>query len=167
VDEPPVPVRVSVVGAGVASPGESVIAEALGRALGAAGAVVITGGLGGVMEAASRGCWEAGGITVGILPGTDSTAANPFVRVPVPTGLGEARNALVVRGGEAVVAVGGGWGTLSEIALARKMDLPVALLGDPPAELDLPRLESPEAAAAWAMREGRRHRSRRGFEGTF
>jgi uncharacterized protein (TIGR00725 family) len=167
VADPTVPVRVSVVGAGRASPGESQIAEALGRALGAAGAVVITGGLGGVMEAASRGCREAGGTTVGILPGTDAAAANPFVRIPIATGLGEARNALVVRGGEAVVAVGGGWGTLSEIALARKMGLPVALLGDSPADLDLPRPGSPEAAAAWALKEGRRRRSPGGSEGTF
>lgn len=78
------------------------------------------GGLGGVMEAACRGAKDAGGTTVGILPGTDRAAANPFVDVAVATGLGEARNALVVRAADAVIAIGGGYGTLSEIALALK-----------------------------------------------
>jgi len=92
----------------------------VGRQLAERGAVVVCGGLGGVMEAACRGAKEAGGLTVGILPGTDRAAANAFVDVAVPSGLGEARNALVVRAADAVVAVGGGYGTLSEIALALK-----------------------------------------------
>ena len=78
------------------------------------------GGLGGVMEAACRGAKDAGGTTVGILPGSDRAAANRFVDVAVATGLGEARNALVVRAADAVIAIGGGYGTLSEIALALK-----------------------------------------------
>jgi uncharacterized protein (TIGR00725 family) len=82
--------------------------------------VVVCGGLGGVMEAACRGAKEAGGQTVGILPGSDRAAANEFVDVAIPTGLGEARNALVVRAADALIAVGGGYGTLSEIALALK-----------------------------------------------
>jgi uncharacterized protein (TIGR00725 family) len=80
----------------------------------------VCGGLGGVMEAACRGAKEAGGVTVGILPGTDRAAANAFVDVAIPSGLGEARNALVVRAADALIAVGGGYGTLSEIALALK-----------------------------------------------
>jgi uncharacterized protein (TIGR00725 family) len=92
----------------------------VGRELAARGAVVVCGGLGGVMEAACRGAKEAGGLTVGILPGTDRAAANAFVDVAIPSGLGEARNALVVRAADALVAVGGGYGTLSEIALALK-----------------------------------------------
>jgi uncharacterized protein (TIGR00725 family) len=92
----------------------------VGQELAARGAVVVCGGLGGVMEAACRGAKEAGGLTVGILPGTDRAAANAFVDVAIPTGLGEARNALVVRAADALVAVGGGYGTLSEIALALK-----------------------------------------------
>jgi uncharacterized protein (TIGR00725 family) len=147
------PLRISVVGAGDASPDEERVAEAVGRALGEAGAVVVTGGLGGVMAAASRGCVEAGGIAIGLLPGTDPSDANPWVTVPLATGLGEARNALVVRTAEAVVAVGGGWGTLSEIALARKMGLSVVILGDPPADLSLPRAKDPAAAAAWALHQ--------------
>ena len=92
----------------------------MGRGLAARGAVVVCGGLGGVMEAACRGAKLAGGHTVGILPGSDRAAANPFVDTAVPTGLGEARNALVVRAADALIAVGGGYGTLSEIALALK-----------------------------------------------
>ena len=99
---------------------DSPVAEAVGRELAARGAVVVCGGLGGVMEAACRGAKDAGGHTVGILPGSDRAAANPFVDTAVPTGLGEARNALVVRAADALIAVGGGYGTLSEIALALK-----------------------------------------------
>lgn len=145
------PVRVSVIGAGDASAAELALAEALGRALAEGGAVVVTGGHGGVMEAVSRGCVRRGGLTVGILPGTDPAAANPWVRIPLATGLGEARNALVVRAGEVVVAVGGSWGTLSEIALAKKMGRDVALLGEPPCDLPLPRFRTGEEGAAWAL----------------
>jgi uncharacterized protein (TIGR00725 family) len=115
----------------VAGSGEedSPAAEAVGRELAARGAVVVCGGLGGVMEAACRGAKQAGGQTVGILPGTDRGAANPFVDVAIPTGLGEARNALVVRAADALVAVGGGYGTLSEIALALKAGKRVVGLG--------------------------------------
>jgi uncharacterized protein (TIGR00725 family) len=86
--------------------------------LGARGVVLVCGGLGGVMEAACRGAKEAGGLTVGILPGLDRSDANPFVDVVIATGLGEARNALVVNAADAVIAVGGGYGTLTEIGLA-------------------------------------------------
>jgi uncharacterized protein (TIGR00725 family) len=91
--------------------------------------VVVCGGLGGVMEAACRGAREAGGLTVGILPGLDRSAANPYVEVALPTGLGEGRNLLVVRAADALIAVGGGYGTLSEIALALKAGKPVVGLG--------------------------------------
>ncbi len=152
------PFRISVVGASRATSEEEALAEALGYALGQAGAVVITGGLGGVMEAACRGCVRGGGLTVGVLPGTDPAVCNPWVTVPLATGMGEARNALVVRYGEAVIAVGGGWGTLSEIALARKMGRKVAVLAPPAVELALPRAESPDECAAWALQEIQRRR---------
>lgn len=147
------PLRVSVIGAGEASPEECRLAEAVGRTLAEAGAMVITGGMGGVMEAASRGCREAGGITVGFLPGRDTREANRWVTIPLATAMGESRNSLVVRTGEAVVAIGGSWGTLSEIALARKMGHSVVLLGEPPVDLPLPRAERPEEAAAWALQQ--------------
>ena len=116
-------------GPGDAAPDEEAEAEAAGRAIAAAGAVLVCGGLGGAMAAACRGAASAGGLTVGILPGLAREDANEWVDVAVPTGLGEARNALVVRAADALVAVGGGWGTLSEIALARKAGKPVVGVG--------------------------------------
>ena len=105
-------------GPGDASAEVAAAAEAVGRGLAGRGVVVVCGGLGGAMEAACRGAKAAGGVTVGLLPGGDREAANPFVDVAVATGLGEGRNVLVVRAADVVIAVGGGHGTLSEIALA-------------------------------------------------
>jgi uncharacterized protein (TIGR00725 family) len=118
---------VAVVGPGSGDPDAERDAETLGRALADAGAVVVCGGLGGVMAAACRGAKSsaASGRTVGILPGADRSAANEWVDVAIPTGLGEARNALVVRTADVVIAVGGEFGTLSELALALKMGVPV------------------------------------------
>ena len=115
-----------MVGAGEADAPLLSAAEEAGRLLAEAGAIVVTGGRGGVMEAASKGAREAGGTTLGILPEADRREANPWVSVAVPTGMGEARNALVVRAADALIAIGGRWGTLSEIALARKTGKPVA-----------------------------------------
>jgi uncharacterized protein (TIGR00725 family) len=120
---------VAVAGSGVAPRGDLEAAEAIGRLLAERGAVVVCGGLSGVMEAACRGAKSAGGATLGILPGVDRADANPFVDLAVPTGLGEARNALVVRAADALIAVGGEWGTLSEIALARRAGKTVVGLG--------------------------------------
>jgi uncharacterized protein (TIGR00725 family) len=120
---------VAVVGAGRATEEEERIAEAVGHGLGEAGAVVVCGGLGGVMEAACRGAKSAGGTTLGILPGTGRAEANPYVDVAVATGLGELRNGVVVRTADALVAVGGEFGTLSEIALGLKAGKPVFALG--------------------------------------
>lgn len=112
--------HVAVVGAGQCEPSLAGLAEEVGRRLAGRGAVLVCGGLGGVMEAACRGAKSAGGMTIGLLPGLERADANPFVDVAVPTGLGEARNALVVRAADALIAVGGEFGTLSEIALALK-----------------------------------------------
>jgi uncharacterized protein (TIGR00725 family) len=120
---------VAVVGPGEASPDQLHTAEEVGAGLAAAGAVVVTGGLGGVMEAACRGARSRRGRTLGILPGDDRDAANGWVEIAVPTGMGELRNGLVVRAADAVVAIGGGHGTLSEIALALKLGRPVVGLG--------------------------------------
>ena len=119
---------IAVVGAGAggATSEQLEAAEEAGAAIAAAGAILVCGGLGGVMEAACRGARSRRGTTVGLLPGFERDAANGWVSVAVPTGLGEARNALIVRSADAVVAIGGGWGTLSEIALARKAGKPVA-----------------------------------------
>jgi uncharacterized protein (TIGR00725 family) len=120
---------VAVVGAGNASPEEERTAEAVGRGLGEAGAIVVCGGRGGVMEAACRGAKAGGGTTVGILPGTSRADANPYVDVAIATGLGELRNGLIVRTADALVAVGGEFGTLSEIALALRAGKTVVGLG--------------------------------------
>jgi uncharacterized protein (TIGR00725 family) len=121
--------HVAVIGAARAPNPECEAAERVGRRLAEAGAVVVCGGLGGVMEAACRGARAAGGTTVGILPGTSRLEANDYVDVAIPTGIGEARNAVVVGTADAVVAVGGEFGTLSEIALALKAGTPVIGLG--------------------------------------
>jgi len=118
---------IAVVGAGAASCDDEVarIAEAVGSEIAKAGAVLVCGGLGGVMEAACRGASQQGGLTIGILPTNSRESANPYVRVAIATGLGEARNALITRTSDAVIAIGGEFGTLSEIGLALKMGKPV------------------------------------------
>jgi hypothetical protein len=103
-------------------------AQAVGRGLAERGAVVLTGGMNGVMQAAARGVLDAGGTSIGLLPGPDRTGAAPENTFTLPTGLGELRNGLLVRAADAVVAVGGSWGTLSEIALARRTGVPLVLL---------------------------------------
>ncbi|HEY7947034.1 MAG TPA: TIGR00725 family protein [Acidimicrobiales bacterium] len=151
---------VAVIGAARASAEECDAAAQVGRRIAEAGAVLVCGGLGGVMEAACRGAREAGGTTVGILPGGDRSEANDYVDVAVATGIGEARNALVVATADAVVAVGGEFGTLSEIALALKAGTPVIgldswqlgrrgvpVVGVVPAA-------SPDEAAALALEQG-------------
>ena len=120
---------VAVVGASRCTPQEAEIAEAVGRELARRGAILICGGRGGVMEAACRGAKAGGGRTVGILPGTSRHQANPYVDIPIVTGLGEARNLIIVRSADAVIAVGGEYGTLSEIAFALKLGVPVVGLG--------------------------------------
>ena len=116
---------VGVVGPSSADDRELSDAEALGRGLAQRGHVVVCGGLGGVMEAVARGAAGVGGVVLGLLPGDDRADANPYVSVSVPTGLGELRNALLVRSSDVVVSVGGSWGTLSEIALAVRTGVPV------------------------------------------
>jgi uncharacterized protein (TIGR00725 family) len=120
---------IGVVGPGEASEAELASAEEVGAGLASLGAVIVTGGLGGVMEAACRGARSRRGRTLGILPGEDRDAANGWVEIAVATGLGELRNGLIVRACDALVAVGGGHGTLSEVALALKLGRPVVGLG--------------------------------------
>ena len=120
--------HVSVCGPGEATADEEALAEAVGRLLAERGCVLVCGGLGGAMAAACRGAKSAGGTTIGILPGDDPGAANPWVDHPIPTNLGPVRNAIVAAS-EAVIAVSGGFGTLSEIAFALRLGRPVVLLG--------------------------------------
>jgi uncharacterized protein (TIGR00725 family) len=116
---------IAVVGASQATDDDVADAQAVGRLLGAAGAVIVCGGRGGVMAAASRGAASAGGTVVGMLPGDDRSDANEWVSIAIPTGLGELRNGLIVRSVDAMVAVGGSYGTLSEVALGLQAGLKV------------------------------------------
>ena len=120
---------ISVIGAGRAEPEVLQAARQCGRLLARAGFGVVCGGLGGVMSAAAQGCTEEGGLTLGILPGSDPAQANPYIQVVVPTGMGQARNLLVVMAGLGALAISGGAGTLSEIGHALKMGRPVVGLG--------------------------------------
>ena len=120
---------IAVIGGADCTPAEAAAAETVGRLLAEAGAVLVCGGRGGVMAAACRGAKSAGGLTIGILPGVDARDANPWVDVPIVTGLGEARNTIVVRSADAVIAVGGAYGTLSEIAFALRWGKPLVGLG--------------------------------------
>jgi uncharacterized protein (TIGR00725 family) len=145
---------IAVIGPGQANALQTADAEAVGHSLAAAGAVVVCGGLGGVMEAACRGAKAAGGATVGILPGAERAAGNRWLDIVLPTGMGEARNALVVRAADALVAVGGEYGTLSEIALALKAGKPVVGLATWAIDRDpdpIARAGDPAEAAALAL----------------
>jgi uncharacterized protein (TIGR00725 family) len=130
---PPRPQRpvIGVMGPAACDDQIAALAQAVGRGIAERGAVLLTGGRTGVMEAASRGAREAGGFTVGVLPGANAaeSPANPYVELPLYTGLGEARNWVNVCASDALIAIGGGFGTLSEIALALKARKPLVLLG--------------------------------------
>lgn len=114
------PYHVGIIGAGAYDDSTYQLARNVGFEIGKRGWVLICGGLGGVMEGAARGCSEADGITVGILPGLMKESANAYIHVPIPTGLDEGRNLLVIRASDIIISIAGGYGTLSEIALALK-----------------------------------------------
>jgi uncharacterized protein (TIGR00725 family) len=145
---------VAVIGASNATEWELSTAERVGRLLADAGCVLVCGGLGGVMDVAARGAAAGGGISIGILPGDDRVDASRHLTVAIASGFGEARNAIVARSSDAVVAVGGEFGTLSEIALALKMGKPVIGVGtwelgrDDLATDPIVRAETPEEALA-------------------
>jgi uncharacterized protein (TIGR00725 family) len=146
-------------------------AEVLGRRLSEAGAVVVCGGGPGVMEAVCRGAQSAGGTTIGLLPGLDRAEGNPYLTVSIPTGLGQGRNLLLVRSSDAVIAVGGGFGTLSEIALALRTGTPMIGLATWSLQLDsrqvdaFPVADTPDAAVRLALDAARSRRSRAAPDG--
>lgn len=116
---------IAVIGSGDCSPEEAGLAEEVGRELARNNVILICGGLGGVMETACKGASAEGGVTIGILPGDIRQTANHYVQIPIITGLGEARNVIVVKSAQAVIAIGGSFGTLSEISHARQNKIPV------------------------------------------
>lgn len=150
-------VYIAVCGPADATADEESLAEAVGRRLAESGAVVVCGGLGGVMDAAARGARAAGGVAIGVLPGESRTGSSPHLAAAIPTGMGEGRNALLVRAADAVIAISGEFGTLSEIALALKMGKPVVGLGtwelrkSDRAVDAIIRAESPEEAVEMAL----------------
>jgi uncharacterized protein (TIGR00725 family) len=151
-------VYVAVCGPGLASPEVEREAEEVGRLLARAGAILVCGGLGGAMEAAARGAAGEGGTVVGILPRMSRDEANPYVTVAIPTGMGEMRNTLIVRSADALIAVDGEFGTLSEVAFALKTGVPVVGLGtwelvrDGQSVKAFPRVNSPREAVDAALR---------------
>jgi uncharacterized protein (TIGR00725 family) len=160
-----VTLHVGVAGASQPEPGLVEQAERLGRRLAEGGAVVVCGGGPGVMEAVCRGAQAAGGTTVGILPGLERAEGNPYLTISLPTGLGQGRNLLLVRSSDALVAVGGGFGTLSEIALALRTGTPVVglatwsfQLGSRPVDA-FPVAADPDAAADMALEAARSRRA--------
>jgi uncharacterized protein (TIGR00725 family) len=116
---------IAVIGGRQCSAEEARLAEEVGRELARKGATLVCGGLRGVMEAACKGAASEGGVTIGILPGETRRAANPYVQIPIVTGMGYARNVAVVKSSQAVIAIGGIYGTLSEIGHALQSDIPV------------------------------------------
>jgi len=147
---------IAVIGGSSCTQDEWALAHETGRLLTDRGAIVVCGGLGGVMEAAAQGAKSNGGVTVGILPGTDPAAANAYIDVPLATGLGEMRNLLIVRVAQALIAIGGGIGTLSEIALAQRTETPVIGLHDSFRNaIEMPRATSAAEAVEWALERAR------------
>ncbi len=142
----PCRVPIAVIGPREASAGERDAAFALGAGLAALGLVLLCGGKGGVMEAACAGAAAAGGLSIGMLPEGEWEAANRFVTVPLATGIGIARNAIIARAALALIAVGGGYGTLSEIALGLQFGRPVLTLCAAPAVAGARAMASPESA---------------------
>jgi len=116
---------IAVIGGRDPSDEEAKLAEEVGRELASQGAILICGGLSGVMQAACKGAQSQGGITIGVLPGNDAATANPYVQIPIVTNIGYARNVIVVRSARAVIAIGGGYGTLTEIGYALDAKIPV------------------------------------------
>lgn len=146
---------VAVIGASQATDADVADAEQVGRLLAAAGAIVVCGGRGGVMAAVSRGAASAGGTVIGMLPGDGRADANEWVTVSIPTGMGELRNGLIVRTAEAIIAVGGAYGTLSEIALGLQAGLEVCGLRTWEIE-GIVAVDTPEAAVERALAAARR-----------
>ncbi|MCL6622623.1 MAG: TIGR00725 family protein [Syntrophobacterales bacterium] len=142
---------VAVIGAGEASVELETLAREVGRRLAEAGAVLLCGGLGGVMAAAARGAREAGGVSIGILPGPDRRGANPFLTFALPTNLGHARNMIIAHAADALIAVGGSYGTISEAAIGLKLGKLVLALAVDWHLPGLRRVESPAAAVQAAL----------------
>jgi len=144
-------IQIGVIGAGQCSSEIEKLAEEVGKEIARNKAVLVCGGLGGVMEASARGAKQEGGNTIGILPGVSFEDANPFIDIPIVTGLSHARNVLVVRSSHALIAIEGGYGTLSEIAIALKIGKPVIGLRTWMISEEIITVETPQEAVKRAI----------------
>lgn len=148
---------IAVIGGFPCSPEEATLAEIVGRELAKKGAVLICGGEGGVMGAACKGARSEGGLTIGVLPGESRQTANAYVSIPIVTGIGSARNMIIIKSAQSVIAIGGGYGTLIEIAFALKFNVPIiglntwSLSRDNQSDNSIFLTEDPVAAAELAM----------------
>ena len=158
-------IQIAVIGGREEPPDILNLAEEAGRRIARAGAVLVCGGLGGVMEAACRGARDAGGITLGILPGGRADDANAYVDVAVPTGMGIARNALVIHASDGVIAVGGSYGTLSEMAFALQKRIPLVSLRSWKPDDTVPVASTADEAVEFILRSIKSSRFKEGTSG--
>lgn len=145
-------IRIGVIGASSCSAKLAQMAYTVGKLIAENGAILICGGMGGVMEAACRGAIEAGGVTVGILPGSSAKEGNDYLTVPVVTGLGYARNSIVVQSAQVLIAIGGKYGTLSELAYAAGFGIPVVGLSTWKIRAPIKHVKTPEEAVRIALK---------------
>lgn len=143
---------IGVIGTGDAADKDIVIAEQVGKLVAENNCILLCGGMDGVMEAACRGAKSAGGTTIGIIPGTSGTESNPYVDIPIVTGMGHGRNIIVVRSSQAIIAIGGSYGTLSEIAFALRLKIPVIGIRTWDVSSDIKKARSPQEAVDMAIR---------------
>lgn len=142
---------IGVIGAGVASKHECDTAQIVGREIAKRGLTLVCGAMGGVMEAACRGAKGEGGLTVGIVPGDSKKDCNPYVDIPVVTAMGHARNVIVVSSSDAVIAIGGSFGTLSEIAFALRLEIPIIGIKTWDVSTEIKKAETPKEAVDMAI----------------
>jgi len=150
-------IMIGVIGAAEATDQESEIAEEVGREIAKRNGTLVCGGLGGVMEAACRGAKSQGGVTIGIIPGFSASDVNFYVDIPIVTGMSHARNVIVVRSSDAVIAIGGSYGTLIEVALALKLGTPVIGINSWEVSSDIKKVTDPKEAVDLAFSLARHH----------
>jgi uncharacterized protein (TIGR00725 family) len=142
---------IGVIGSGAASAQECDTAEKVGREIAKRDLTLVCGAMGGVMEAACRGAKGEGGLTIGIVPGDSKTDSNPYLDIPVVTAMGHARNIIVIRSSDAVIAIGGSYGTLSEIAFALRLEIPIIGIKTWDVSTEIKKAETPKEAVDMAI----------------
>ncbi|TET77506.1 MAG: TIGR00725 family protein [Candidatus Cloacimonadota bacterium] len=151
---------IGVIGSSTCSSSVSEVAYIVGKEIARKNAILICGGRGGVMEAACKGAKEEKGITIGVLPGNDKESANPYIDIPIVTGMGEARNVIIARSSDAVIAIAGKYGTLSEIAFALRFDVPVVGIATWNINIPILKAKNPKQAVGMALSAIRKTRGK-------